>query len=89
MSAAPRIHGLVLAGGASSRMRRDKAALLYEGKAQLHRTVELAARHVSRVFVSVRGAQAANPARARYPLIVDSVPGQGPLVGIRSALAAG
>jgi molybdenum cofactor guanylyltransferase len=88
VSAAPAIHGLVLAGGASSRMRRDKAALLYEGKAQLDRAVELAARHVSRVFVSVRQSQTADPARARYPLIVDSVPGEGPIVGIRSALAA-
>jgi molybdopterin-guanine dinucleotide biosynthesis protein A len=40
------------------------------------------------VFVSVRAGQAADPSRARYPLIVDSVPGEGPLVGIRSALAA-
>jgi molybdopterin-guanine dinucleotide biosynthesis protein A len=87
MSGAP-IHGLVLAGGSSSRMKRDKATLLYEGKSQLDRAVELAARHVRRVFVSVRGTQSGDAARARYPLIVDSVAGQGPLVGIRSALAA-
>jgi len=82
------IHGLVLAGGTSSRMRRDKAALLYRGRTQLDRAIELAARHVDRVFVSVRAAQTADPARARYPLIADSVPGQGPIVGIRSALSA-
>jgi molybdopterin-guanine dinucleotide biosynthesis protein A len=82
------IHGLVLAGGSSARMKRDKATLLYQGKSQLDRSVELAARHVSRVFVSVRDSQKSDPARARYPLIVDSVPGQGPIVGIRSALAA-
>ena len=40
------------------------------------------------MFVSVRAGQAADPSRARYPLIVDSVPGEGPIVGIRSALAA-
>ena len=40
------------------------------------------------VFVSVRASQGSDPARARYPLIVDSVPGQGPIVGIRSAIAA-
>ncbi len=82
------IQGLVLAGGASERMKRDKATLIYEGRSQLDRAVELLARHVDRVFVSVRPAQGRDPARARYPLIVDSVPGQGPIVGIRSALAA-
>ena len=88
MSVGTPIHGLVLAGGSSARMKRDKATLLYQGKSQLDRSVELAARHVSRVFVSVRASQKSDPARARYPLIVDSIPGQGPIVGIRSALAA-
>ncbi len=82
------IRGLVLAGGASERMKRDKATLLYEGRTQLDRAVELLARHVDRVFVSVRASQGSDPARARYPLIVDSVPGHGPIVGIRSAIAA-
>jgi molybdopterin-guanine dinucleotide biosynthesis protein A len=36
----------------------------------------------------VRAGQADDPSRARYPLIVDSMPGEGPIVGIRSALAA-
>ena len=88
MSVGTPIHGLVLAGGSSARMKRDKAALLYQGKSQLDRAVELVARHVSPVFVSVRASQKSDPARARYPLIVDSVPGQGPIGGIRSALAA-
>jgi molybdenum cofactor guanylyltransferase len=89
MSAAPPvIHGLILAGGTSSRMRRDKATLEYQGKSQLDRAVELASRHVASVYVSVRAAQAADPLRAHRALIVDSVEGDGPLVGIRSALAA-
>jgi molybdopterin-guanine dinucleotide biosynthesis protein A len=82
------VYGLILAGGSSSRMHRDKAALEYRGKAQLDRAFELAGRHVSRVFVSVRASQTSDPARARRALIVDSVAGEGPLVGIRSALAA-
>jgi molybdopterin-guanine dinucleotide biosynthesis protein A len=69
-------------------MQRDKAALHYGGKSQLDRAIELAARHVPQVFVSVRPSQIADPARARRPLIVDSVAGEGPIVGIRSALAA-
>lgn len=87
MSSVP-VHGLILAGGSSSRMRRDKAALEYAGVAQLDRTFELAGRHVPKVFVSVRASQIADPARAQKPMIVDSVEGEGPIVGIRSALAA-
>ena len=87
MSLAP-VYGLVLAGGVSSRMQRDKAALQYGGKTQLDRAFELASRHVARVFVSVRASQTGDPTRAQRPMIVDSVAGDGPTVGIRSALAA-
>jgi molybdopterin-guanine dinucleotide biosynthesis protein A len=69
-------------------MQRDKAALKYQGKTQLQRAVELASRHVDRVFVSLRADQTLDPTRASRPMIVDSVTGQGPVVGIRSALAA-
>jgi molybdenum cofactor guanylyltransferase len=82
------VFGLILAGGSSSRMQRDKAVLQYGGKSQLDRAFELAARHVPRVFVSVRPSQVGDPARARHPMIVDSIVGEGPIVGIRSALAA-
>jgi molybdopterin-guanine dinucleotide biosynthesis protein A len=82
------VYGLVLAGGSSSRMKRDKAVLVYQGRSQLDRAVALAARHCDKVFVSVRPAQVAEPARAAHPTLVDSVPGEGPIVGIRSALAA-
>lgn len=82
------IYGLILAGGASKRMQRDKAALKYRGTAQLERALELAKRHVDRVFVSVRADQSADPMRAKWPMIVDSIAGDGPIVGIRSALAA-
>jgi molybdopterin-guanine dinucleotide biosynthesis protein A len=69
-------------------MHRDKAALRYRGKSQLDRAFELASRHVSKVFVSVRANQTTDPMRAQRPMIVDSVAGEGPIVGIRSALAA-
>jgi molybdenum cofactor guanylyltransferase len=82
------LHGLILAGGSSTRMQRDKAALTYQGQTQLDRAVELLSRHVPRVFVSVRAAQAEDPTRAERPMIVDSLPGEGPIVGIRSALQA-
>lgn len=84
----PPVRGLILAGGTSSRMQRDKAALVYRGRNQLDRAFELASRHVDEVFVSVRASQVTEPTRAHRPLIVDSVDGAGPLVGIRSALAS-
>jgi molybdopterin-guanine dinucleotide biosynthesis protein A len=88
VSAPAPLYGLILAGGASTRMQRDKAALPYQGKTQLDRAFELAQRHVAKVFVSVRSSQITEPTRAHRPLIVDSVDGGGPIVGIRSALAA-
>jgi molybdopterin-guanine dinucleotide biosynthesis protein A len=87
MSVAP-LYGLILAGGSSTRMQRDKAALIYQGKTQLDRAFELAGRHLAKVFVSVRAAQAHDPNRAQRPMIVDLGGGEGPIVGIRSALAA-
>ncbi len=82
------VYGLVLAGGASKRMHRDKAALEYQGKTQLARAFELAGRHVQTVFVSVRADQSSDPARAQRPMIVDLRDCQGPIGGIRSAMAA-
>ena len=82
------LHGLILAGGSSTRMHRDKAALKYQGRSQLDRAFELASRHAAKVFVSVRADQTLDPTRAQRPMIVDSVAGEGPIVGIRSALAA-
>ena len=87
MPAAP-LQGLVLAGGQSTRMQRDKAALHYQGRDQLSRAAELLARHVARVFVSVRAGQQADPLRSRWPMIVDAVQTEGPLAGICSALQA-
>ncbi len=87
MNAAP-VYGLILAGGSSSRMHRDKAALSYQGRSQLDRAFELASRHVSPVFVSVRADQTTDRTRAQRPMIIDCVAGEGPTVGIRSALAA-
>jgi molybdenum cofactor guanylyltransferase len=88
--AAP-VYGLILAGGLSSRMHRDKAALLYQGNTQLDRAFHLAAGHVDRVFVSVRASQADEPTRSDKPLIVDLADlgeAGGPILGIRSAMAA-
>jgi molybdopterin-guanine dinucleotide biosynthesis protein A len=65
MNPAP-LYGLVLAGGRSTRMQRDKANLEYAGKPQLARAMELIAPLVVRAFVSVRPDQQHDPQRAAY-----------------------
>jgi molybdenum cofactor guanylyltransferase len=96
MSAQPRngarapapLLGLVLAGGRSTRMRTDKAALLYAGRSQLERAMELIAPHVQRAYVSVRADQAQDPLRARFPQIRDLQDNLGPIAGLLAAQAA-
>jgi len=87
MSAAE-LYGLVLAGGRSTRMQRDKAGLPYGGKPQLARAMELVAPLVSRAFVSVRPDQLHDPQRTAYGLIADLQPDLGPLAGIQAAQRA-
>jgi molybdopterin-guanine dinucleotide biosynthesis protein A len=79
--------GLVLAGGRSTRMRSDKAALSYGARPQLAVAYELVTRHVERAFVSVRADQSAEPLRARFPQVVDGAEGRGPIAGIIAAQA--
>jgi molybdenum cofactor guanylyltransferase len=82
--AAP-LYGLVLAGGRSTRMQRDKAGLEYAGRSQLERAIELITPLVERVFVSVRADQTGDPLRARFAQIVDSGEVSGPIAGILAA----
>ena len=82
------LNGLVLAGGRSTRMQRDKAALEYSpGVTQLDAAMRLLEGRVARAFVSVRADQAADDVRARYPRVVDRGDVEGPIAGISAALA--
>jgi molybdenum cofactor guanylyltransferase len=83
----PPIYGLVLAGGRSTRMQRDKATLSYQGRTQLDRAMDLLDSRVAQAFVSVRADQRADPARARYAQVLDAVEGLGPIAGIAAAQA--
>jgi molybdopterin-guanine dinucleotide biosynthesis protein A len=85
MADAP-VFGLVLSGGQSRRMGRDKALLTRDGKSQLAHAVELLERHTDRVFVSTRPGQENDAERARYDCIVDRYEDMGPLAGIISAM---
>lgn len=84
---APPIWGLILAGGRSSRMGRDKALLAYHGKTQIEWTAERARAICERVYLSVRPDQTSDPARGVLPQIVDRLEGKGPIAGIHAAQA--
>ncbi|MGB8327627.1 MAG: NTP transferase domain-containing protein, partial [Steroidobacteraceae bacterium] len=81
------LHGLVLTGGRSARMGRDKAELRYAGEAQLDRAMALVAARTSTSFISVRPDQVTDPMRLRYPQIVDRHEDLGPIAGIMAAQA--
>jgi molybdopterin-guanine dinucleotide biosynthesis protein A len=84
-----RVHGLVLAGGRSSRMGRDKAALEFRaGETQLDAAMKLLEGRVSRAYVSVRADQKHDTARTRYPHIIDRGDIEGPIAGISAAFAS-
>jgi molybdenum cofactor guanylyltransferase len=85
---APPLYGLVLAGGRSSRMQRDKATLEYRpGETQLDAAMKLLEGRVARAFLSVRSDQRADPVRAKYAQIVDRGGVEGPIAGISAAFA--
>lgn len=79
------LYGLVLAGGRSSRMGEDKAALRLGGRTQLEHAMALLAPHVARAFVSVRQDQRADPLRAGFEQIEDTREDLGPIAGIIAA----
>ena len=83
------VYGLVLAGGESRRMGRDKALLCYSGEStQLERTVDLLSKICQKVFVSQRKDQSfIIPSKAE--VVFDSIASvKGPLCGILSAMQA-
>ena len=76
-STKPEIHGLILAGGRSQRMGRDKAMLDFGGRSLLaHAVATLQAAGVTQVLVS-----GDRPGFNSQP---DRIPGQGPLGGLFS-----
>ena len=89
------IAGVVLAGGRSTRMGRDKAWIQVDGEALILRQLRLLQRSgVGRVQVSVGSGDLAAADRFRTELpqgvvcLPDAYPDGGPLVGIAGALGA-
>ena len=78
---------VILAGGRSQRMGRDKASLLVRGKPLLQRQVELArATGAAEVFIS--GRVGADYGGFDCAVLSDRFGDAGPLAGIESALGA-
>ncbi|MBI4557912.1 MAG: NTP transferase domain-containing protein [Candidatus Hydrogenedentes bacterium] len=80
------LYGLILAGGMSTRMKRDKSLLNYYGKPQTLYCLDLLAPVCERVYVSCRADQATQHRRLNVPQIHDRFLGFGPMGGILSAL---
>ena len=81
------VAAFVLAGGRSSRMGRDKTALVLDGKTLLQRAVEIAAAAGDRFCIIGAGESiTAAAAQLGCPVITDVFAGQGPLAGIHAAL---
>lgn len=87
MSPAPALCGLVLSGGFSTRMGRDKGGLPWQGSTlALYQARRLAAL-VPEVFLSCRPEQQTDYA-GPFPLLPDTWPSGGPISGLLTALSA-
>ncbi len=82
------LYGLVLTGGKSTRMHKDKSLLNYHGKSQVAFCYDLLGGLCERVFISNRQDQAHWPGHKALPQIHDRPKYQniGPLAGILSAM---
>lgn len=79
---------VVLCGGRSSRMGRDKASLPFGTEAMLTRVLRLLETVVDDIVVVARKRQALPPLRGNTSLVFDDVPDLGPLGGIAPGLRA-
>lgn len=80
----PKPNGLVLAGGRSTRMGRDKGLIDYHGAPQREVAFNLLRPFCNRVFLSLNAGQATT-ADPRFPVLVDETPDAGPLGGLLTA----
>ncbi len=81
-----RLHGLVLAGGLGSRLKRDKGELDYHGQPQVQWALDLLARDCESRFVSIRVEQTETDVYRGLPAIVDRGDSAGPASGLLAAL---
>lgn len=81
------LHGLLLAGGKSSRMGRDKASMVlgHDGITQAGRALGLLRQFCGPVYISLREGQPVPTGGQGVPVLRDAPEAQGPLSGILAA----
>lgn len=86
----PRTAAIVLAGGRSTRMGRDKAAIVLAGRTLLQRAVDAVEDLVDEIVLVGAPGRALPPVASDRPLraVSDPVEGEGPLAGLLAGLAA-
>jgi molybdopterin-guanine dinucleotide biosynthesis protein MobB len=81
-----RLYGLILTGGRSSRMNKEKCLLSYHGVTQIEYCHDLLSRLCDKVFISNRQEQDLNRQCRDIPQIHDRFLKMGPLGGIMTAM---
>jgi len=84
----PRLGGIVLCGGRSSRMGAPKAWLDFGGEPLLARVVRTVGRACAPVVVVAASGQDVPPLSPGVAIVRDSIEGRGPLQGIAAGLRA-
>ena len=81
------LHGLLLAGGQSSRMGRDKASLVIGDRAlsQAAYTLALLQRFCARTYLSLRNGQDIPRGAEGVPVLRDESAAEGPMAGLLAA----
>lgn len=82
------LYGLVLTGGKSLRMKKDKALINYHGRPQALHIHDQLTKYCDKVFISSRKNQWNGKELESLPFILDAYESKGPIAGILSALEA-
>lgn len=82
------LRGLILTGGKSSRMKKDKALIEYTGAPHAEFIKSILDEFCDEVFLSARKSQWSGTSLESIPTIIDSSESVGPISGILSAFEA-
>ncbi|AIE74572.1 MULTISPECIES: cyclic pyranopterin monophosphate synthase MoaC [unclassified Synechocystis] len=80
------LYGLVLTGGKSKRMGKDKALIKYQGQCHGQYIYDLLSKYCEQVFLSARPGQWQGTPLENLPTLVDVGESVGPISGILTAL---
>lgn len=78
-----KITGIIIAGGKSTRMGRDKALINFKGKKLIEYAIDLLKAFTNNVIISANENKYAGYG---FPVVADNFPDLGPLSGLESAL---